>query len=150
VPFAGTEHDWAALELATTIAVASKVALVLTGNEAAHAGEGDASRLLAAASLVAQELGGIIAEPMLIAPGADAVVDASKAASHVITGVPPGFAERGLGETRREIARRAGAAVTFVHRGVRAGILSPDRDITQFSWTQTRTGQPRASSDKAR
>jgi hypothetical protein len=76
---------------------------------------------------------------MLIAPGAGAVVDAASGGSHLIIGVPPGFAERGLGETRREIARRAGAAVTFVRRGAKAGLLSPDRDITQFSWTQTRT-----------
>lgn len=139
VPFAGSEHDWAALELATEIAVASNVSLVLTGSEGEHGREGDASRLLAAASLVAQQLGGIIAEPMLIAPGAGAVVDAASGGSHLIIGVPPGFAERGLGETRREIARRAGAAVTFVRRGAKAGLLSPDRDITQFSWTQTRT-----------
>jgi hypothetical protein len=89
--------------------------------------------LRARASLVAQQLGGIIAEPMLIAPGAGAVVAAATGGSHLITGVSPGFEERGLGETRREIARRAGASVTFVRRGARAGFLSPDRDITQFS-----------------
>ncbi|MEP6642471.1 MAG: adenylate/guanylate cyclase domain-containing protein [Gaiellales bacterium] len=147
VPFAGSEHDWAALELAAEIAAASNVTLVLTGSEREHGGGGDASRLLAAASLVAQRLCGIIAEPMLIAPGAGAVVDAAHGGSHLITGVPPGFEERGLGESRREIAGRVDSPVTFVRRGARAGLLSPDRDITQFSWTQTRTGGASSAQD---
>src|SRR4029079_8530144 len=58
VPFAGTEHDRAARELATTIAASNGSPLVLTGSNAPSGGDdGDASRLLAAASLIVQQIG---------------------------------------------------------------------------------------------
>jgi class 3 adenylate cyclase len=141
VPFAGTEHDWAALELATTIAASTGASLVLTGSNAASDGdEGDASRLLAAASLIVQQIGGLIAEPLLIPRGADAVVTAAAQASHVLTGVPADYDVRGIGSTRREVARRVGTTVTLVRRGVRSGVISADRDVTRFSWTGTSSG----------
>ncbi len=141
VPFAGTDHDWAALELATTLAAGANVPLVLTGSNAGAAGtEGDASRLLATASLIVQQIGGLIAEPLLIPRGADAVVEAAMEASHVITGVPSDYAERGIGSTRREIARRIPTTMTFVRRGERSGVISTDRDVTRFSWTGTSSG----------
>ena len=141
VPFAGTEHDWAALELATTIAASTGVSLILTGSNAPSAGdEGDASRLLAAASLIVQQIGGLIAEPLLIPRGADAVVEAAATASHVITGVPADYERRGIGTTRREVARRVGTTVTLVRRGARSGVISVDRDVTRFSWTGTSPG----------
>ena len=138
VPFAGTEHDWAALELATTIAASNGSSLVLTGSNAPGGGDdGDASRLLAAASLIVQQIGGLIAEPLLIPRGADAVVEAAASASHVITGVPADYELRGIGSTRREVARRVGTTVTLVRRGARSGVISADRDVTRFSWTGT-------------
>jgi hypothetical protein len=141
VPFAGTEHDWAALELATTIAASTGAPLVLTGSNApAGSDEGDASRLLAAASLIVQQIGGLIAEPLLIPRGADAVVDAAAGASHVFTGVPADYELRGIGSTRREVARRVAATVTLVRRGARSGVISADREVTRFSWTGTSTG----------
>jgi class 3 adenylate cyclase len=141
VPFAGTDHDWAALELATTLAAGANVPLVLTGSNAGGPGvEGDASRLLATASLIVQQIGGLIAEPLLIPRGADAVVEAAMEASHVITGVPADYAERGIGSTRREIARRIPTTMTLVRRGERSGVISTDRDVTRFSWTGTSSG----------
>jgi class 3 adenylate cyclase len=141
VPFAGTEHDWAALELATTIAAATGASLVLTGSNAPSGeDEGDASRLLAAASLIVQQIGGLIAEPLLIPRGADAVVEAAANASHVLTGVPADYEVRGIGNTRREVARRIATTVTFVRRGARSGVISADRDVTRFSWTGTSSG----------
>jgi class 3 adenylate cyclase len=141
VPFAGTEHDWAALELATTIAASTGASLVLTGSNAPSAGdESDASRLLAAASLIVQQIGGLIAEPLLIPRGADAVVEAAASASHVLTGVPADYELRGIGSTRREVARRVGTTVTLVRRGARSGVISADRDVTRFSWTGTSSG----------
>ncbi len=141
VPFAGTEHDWAALELATTIAASTGASLVLTGSNAPSGGdEGDASRLLAAASLIVQQIGGLIAEPLLIPRGADAVVEAAASASHVLTGVPADYELRGIGSTRREVARRIGTTVTLVRRGARSGVISADRNVTRFSWTGTSSG----------
>jgi class 3 adenylate cyclase len=141
VPFAGTEHDWAALELATTIAASTGASLVLTGSNAPSGGDdGDASRLLAAASLIVQQIGGLIAEPLLIPRGADAVVEAAANASHVLTGVPADYELRGIGATRREVARRVGTTMTLVRRGARSGVISADRDVTRFSWTGTGSG----------
>ncbi len=141
VPFAGTDHDWAALELAATLAAGANVPLVLTGSNAGPTGEeGDASRLLATASLIVQQIAGLIAEPLLIPRGADAVVEAAMDASHVITGVPPDYAERGIGNTRREIARRIPTTMTLVRRGERSGVISTDRDVTRFSWAGTSSG----------
>src|SRR5439155_6472930 len=137
VPFAGTEHDWAALELATTIAASNGSSLVLTGSNAASGDDGDASRLLAAASLIVQQIGGLIAEPLLIPRGADAVVAAAVNASHVITGVPADYEAPGIGSTRCEVARRVETTVTLVRRGARRGVVSRYRDVTRFSWTGT-------------
>ena len=66
VPFGGADHDWAALELGAWIAHSSGAPLRLLG--AAGGGEGgrDASRLLANASLVVQQLAGVVAEPVLV------------------------------------------------------------------------------------
>ena len=140
VPFSGSDHDWAALELATTLAVASGRRLIVTGTAGRESEGGDASRLLASASLIAQQLGGIIAEPLLIPRGADAVVEAAAGASHLITGVPVDYELRGIGRTRREIAGRTPATVTFIRRGRRTGVISPDQNVTQFAWTCTQPG----------
>jgi hypothetical protein len=90
--------------------------------------------------LIAQQLGGIIAEPLLIPRGADAVVEAAAGASHLITGVPVDYELRGIGRTRREIAGRTPATVTFIRRGRRTGVISPDQNVTQFAWTCTQPG----------
>jgi len=141
VPFAGTDHDWAALELAVTLAAEANVPLVLTGSNAGRtADEGDASRLLATASLLVQQIGGLIAEPLLLPRGADAVVEAAMDASHVVTGVPADFAVRGIGSTRREVAQRIPTPLTLIRRGARSGVISPDRSVTRFTWTRTSSG----------
>ncbi len=73
VPFGGAEHDWAALELGSWIAAARGAPLKLLGASAEN-GEGrDASRLLANASLVVQQLAGITAEPVLTRPGEEVI-----------------------------------------------------------------------------
>src|SRR5581483_6654648 len=65
VPFAGSEHDWGAIEVAAWLARAVQAPLRLAGPVVAHA---DASRLLANASLAVQRALGIAAEPLLIEP----------------------------------------------------------------------------------
>jgi hypothetical protein len=63
VPFAGGEHDWAALELGAWLARALDAHLRLAGPAGAGPRGQDASRLLADASLVVQRLAGVPAEP---------------------------------------------------------------------------------------
>ena len=67
VPFAGTDHDWSAIELGAWLAGSWQVPLRLAGP--AVEGGRDASRLLASASLAVQRALGVAAEPLLVEPG---------------------------------------------------------------------------------
>src|SRR5207244_9856599 len=82
VPLGGADHDWAAVEVAAWFASATDSTLTLLGNEGGN--EGDASRLLASASLLVQRALGLAAEPMLVPSGPDGVVAASEAAALVV------------------------------------------------------------------
>ena len=68
VPFGGSEHDWAALELGAWISAKSRTPLRVAGIMSPDAGR-DASRLLADASLSVQRACGVVAEPVLIHAG---------------------------------------------------------------------------------
>jgi DNA-binding SARP family transcriptional activator/class 3 adenylate cyclase len=135
VPFAGSEHDWAALELGALLA-REKRRLVLVGVDRSQTGS-DSSRLLATASLVIQRVGDVIAEPMLVPPGADAIL-AIADRGHIITGLSARFREEGIGDTRFRLARDAPGPVTFVRRGNRPGVLAPPEAITRFTWSLNR------------
>jgi Kef-type K+ transport system membrane component KefB len=135
IPFGGAEHDWAALELGSWIAAARGAPLKLLGASAEN-GEGrDASRLLANASLVVQQLAGIAAEPVLTRPGA-AVIRASEGAGLLVVGLSERWREEGLGPVRAEIVKAAPAPILLVRRGTRAGALAPRDDMTRFKWSR--------------
>jgi K+:H+ antiporter len=142
VPFGGAEHDWAALELAAWIASVRQAPLKLLGashNGAATNGGGDgesrdASRLIANASLVVQQLAGIAAEPVLVEPGPQ-VVEAAAGAGLLVIGLSERWRSEGLGPVRSEIAKTAPAPTLFVRRGERAGALAPKDNMTRFRWS---------------
>jgi K+:H+ antiporter len=143
VPFGGAEHDWAALELAAWIASVQQAPLRLLGaahnGAAPNGGDGpgeqrDASRLIANASLVVQQLAGITAEPVLVEPGPQ-VVKAAKGAGLLVIGLSERWREEGLGPVRSEIAKTAPAPVLFVRRGERPGALAPRDNMTRFRWS---------------
>jgi Kef-type K+ transport system membrane component KefB len=135
VPFGGAEHDWAALELGSWIAAARGAPLKLLGASAEN-GEGrDASRLLANASLVVQQLAGIAAEPVLTRPG-PAVIRASEGAGLLVVGLSERWREEGLGPVRAEIVKAAPAPILLVRRGTREGALAPRDDMTRFRWSR--------------
>src|SRR4029450_13761044 len=78
-PFGGVEHDWSAIEVAARIAGSLGTTLRLLGTEADLArGRRDASRLLGRASLMVQEIVGIVTQPVLIPAGEEAVVRAAQ------------------------------------------------------------------------
>lgn len=135
VPFGGTEHDWAALELGTWLASAGGVPLLLLGVRADPArGRRDASRLLANASLAAQRLVDISAEPLLIDPSPDALAGAVATATLVVVGLSPRWRTEGVGTIRGALLR-TGRPVVLVHAGPRPSGLAP-RDVrTRFSWS---------------
>ena len=138
VPFGAAEHDWAALELGVWFATARGARLRLLGATADPAGEKrDASRVLASASLVVQQLAGVVAEPALVS-GVEGVVDAAEDASLMILGLSERWRQEGVGETRSEIVSRSRAPVILVRRGPRPGALSPQEGLTRYTWSFAR------------
>jgi len=137
-PFGGAEHDWSAIEAAAWLAQSLGTVLRLLGTEADRAqGRRDASRLLARASLLVQQVIGITTEPMLVAAGKDGVLEASKDARLLVVGLSERWRTEGIGRTRLEVAAGASAPTLFVRRGVRPGGVAPAQTLTRFTWTLT-------------
>jgi DNA-binding SARP family transcriptional activator len=135
VPFGGTEHDWAALEIAGWLASATRGPLRLVGARADPArGRRDASRLLANASLAVQQLIGVGGAPLLVDATADALAEAVEAATLVVIGLSPRWRTEGVGRVRRSLlcSRRT---IVLVLRGPRPSGLAPRDARTQFSWS---------------
>jgi DNA-binding SARP family transcriptional activator len=131
VPFTGVEHDWTSVELAAWLAGSWQVPLRLAG----PASEGrDASRLLANASLAVQRVLGVAAEPLLVAPGPDGLVQAAAEAALVVAGLSDRWAKEGLGVVRAALASGA-TPVVLVRRGLRPGGLAPREGQTRFTWS---------------
>jgi DNA-binding SARP family transcriptional activator len=128
VPFGGGREEWPALELAAWVARAHDLPLRLLGT-AAGGGRRDASRLLASASLALQRFAGTFAEPVLVPPGPDGILE--QRGSVVVASLPRGELDR----TRRTLVERATAPVLLVRGGLRPGGLAPDRTLTRFSWS---------------
>ena len=135
VPFGGAEHDWAALELGAWTAAATGAQLRLLGAAEDEKERARVTRLLADASLLVQQFAGVSAEPLIIEPGREAIVEASHAAGLLVIGLSERWREEGLGPARSEIARSAAAPILFVRRGTRTGALAPQDDVTRFTWS---------------
>ena len=132
VPFAGTDHDWSAIELGAWLAGSWQVPLRLAGPTAA--GGRDASRLLANASLAVQRALGVAAEPLLVDPGPEALVAAAAEAGVTVVGLSDRWRKDGLGPSRAALAG-SGCATLLVRKGLRPGGLAPAENLTRFTWT---------------
>ena len=136
VPFGGASHDWAAVELGAWLARNTTAPLRLVG--ATQGSEGrDASRLLASASLAVQRAFGVPAEPLLVAPDADALLLAAADAAVVVVGLTERWRRDGLGVARTALATRGAGPTLLVRRGGRPGGLAPRAADTRFTWTLT-------------
>jgi DNA-binding SARP family transcriptional activator len=133
VPFAGGEHDWAAVELGAWLARNTASELRLGGAAAGVSGR-DASRLLANVSIAVQRVLGIAAEPVLADPSPEALVEAAAGSAVVVVGLTERWRREGLGRTRTALATR-GSTTVLVRRGVRPGGLAPRDSETRFTWT---------------
>ena len=98
-------------------------------------GRRDASRLLSHASLAVQRVLGVTAEPVLISPGEDGMLEASRDAGLLVVGLSTRWHYEGLGAARLALARHATAPTLFVHRGLRPGGLAPPAALTRFTWS---------------
>jgi DNA-binding SARP family transcriptional activator len=135
-PFGGVEHDWAAIEVAAWLAQSLGVPLRLLGTEAdAALGRRDASRLLARASLVVQQVVGITTEPVLVRTGERGVLEASRDARLLVVGLSDRWRTEGIGQTRIAVALGADVPTLFVRRGLRPGGVAPNETLTRFTWT---------------
>jgi DNA-binding SARP family transcriptional activator len=132
VPFTGAEHDWSAVEVAAWIARAQAAFLQLVGPIETNR---DASRLLARASLAVQRALGVAAEPLLVEPGAEALLAAADGSALVVVGLPDRWRRDGLGRTRLTLVNDAGPPVLVVRRGLRPGGITPPEGLTRFTWS---------------
>ena len=132
VPFAGTEHDWSAIELGAWLAGSWGVSLRLVG-PAAEGGR-DASRLLASASLAVQRALGVAAEPLLVEPGPEALAAAGREAAVAVVGLSDRWRKEGLGPARGALAS-GGQPTLLVRKGLRPGGLAPAENLTRFTWS---------------
>jgi DNA-binding SARP family transcriptional activator len=136
VPFAGGDHDWAALELGAWLSASAGISLRLVGTKAdPHRGQRDASRLLADASLAVQRVVGVDTEPLLVEPTAESLVAAVQDATIVVVGISPRWRQEGIGETRRALVSRVSTPTLLVHRGPRPSGLAPPGPRTRFTWS---------------
>jgi DNA-binding SARP family transcriptional activator len=135
-PFGGVEHDWSAIEVAAWLAQSLDTSLRLLGREAdPAAGRRDASRLLARASLLVQQVIGIVTEPVLVPPGEQGVLEAARDARLLVIGLSDRWPSEGIGPVRRAVAAGAGVPTLFTRRGVRPTGVAPYATLTRFSWT---------------
>ena len=117
VLFGGGDHDWAAAELGAWLAAGAGVPLRLVGaRRTGHGGAGDASRLLASASIAIQRLVGVEADPVLADPGPGGAVAAAGTSGAVVVGLSPRWRQEGLGATRSALIA-SGTPTLIVHRG---------------------------------
>jgi len=136
VPFGGAEHDWAAVELGAWLARAASVPLRLAGAAAVpEHSKRDASRLLSHGALAVQRVLGISAEPLLIAPGEEGMLEASRDAGLLVVGLSTRWHREGLGPARLKLARDAAPPILLVRRGLRPGGLAPPATLTRFTWS---------------
>jgi len=132
VPFSGADHDWAAVEIAAWLASARGAALGLVG---ASDERGDASRLLARASLVVQRAVGIPTQPLLVEAGAEGILRAATGGAVLVVGLSPRWRQEGLGSDRLMLARDAPVPTLFVRRGLRPSGVAPAGSATRFTWS---------------
>ena len=105
--FGGGDHDWAAAELGAWLAAGAGVPLRLVGaRSAGHDGAGDASRLLASASIAIQRLVGVEVVARPGRPGAQRVVAAAGSAGAVVVGLSAPMAARGARSVTASARRR--------------------------------------------
>jgi DNA-binding SARP family transcriptional activator len=142
-PFGGVEHDWSAIEVAAWLAQSLGTSLRLLGTEADPVtGRRDASRLLARASLLVQQVVGIATEPVLVPPGEQGVLEAARDARLLVVGLSDRWPTEGIGRVRRAVAAGADVPTLFTRRGVRPTAVASYGTLTRFSWTLTSPANP--------
>jgi hypothetical protein len=135
-PFGGVEHDWPAIELSAWLAQSLGVTLRLLGTKADPvAGRRDASRLLARASLLVQQVVGTMTEPVLVPAGEDGIIEGARGARLLVVGLSDRWRTEGVGPARVAVAAGSEAPTLFVRGGLRPSGVAPTETLTRFTWT---------------
>ena len=135
VPFGGSEHDWAAVELGAWMADVLESRLCLYAVAREDRSGGDASRLLASAALAAQQLLGVETEARIGPRGRQALLAEASAARLAVAGLGDGWLTKGAGQFRRGLAADASVPVILVRRGLRPSGVAPQEGVTRFTWS---------------
>jgi len=150
VPFGGSDHDWAAIEIGSKLADAHDASLRLVG-VAQEATRRSAADALSAAAVAVQSISGLNVETTLVESGGVDVIAAAQDAGMLVIGLSARWREEGLGSVREQIAAEADAATLFVRRGSRAGLIAPNESMTQFGWSsanlRAKTAEPPTATD---
>jgi hypothetical protein len=80
---------------------------------------------------------GVAAEPVLVDPKGDALLEATRDSGVVVVGLTERWRREGLGRVRSALAAQPGRPTLLVRRGLRPGALAPSRTATRFTWTVT-------------
>ncbi|MEA2126109.1 MAG: hypothetical protein QOI80_2891, partial [Solirubrobacteraceae bacterium] len=75
------------------------------------------------------------AEPFLVAPGVQGLLEAAAEGSAVVLGLSPRWRREGLGEARRAVVAAARGPLLVVHRGPRPSGIAPRASATRFTWS---------------
>lgn len=87
-----------------------------------------------------QRVAGVRTEPVLVAPGDAAVIEAANQAGLLVLGLSPRWRQEGLGSVRLSVIRNAAVPSLVVRRGLRPGGLAPRHSMTRFTWTLAQAG----------
>ncbi|HEY7018337.1 MAG TPA: hypothetical protein VH297_07680, partial [Gaiellaceae bacterium] len=90
---------------------------------------------LARASMLVQEVIGIVTEPVLVPAGQDGVLEATRDARLLVIGLSDRWQAEGIGSARLAVATGSPVPTLFVRRGARPGGVVPSETATRFTWT---------------
>ncbi len=86
-------------------------------------------------NVLLQKTVGIAADPLLVAEGADAFLEAVADAALVVAGLSANEGRRELGSVRLALLEDATPPVLLVRAGLRPGGLAPRQTLTRFTWS---------------
>jgi hypothetical protein len=78
---------------------------------------------------------GVSAQPLLISPREEGMLEASGDAGVLVVGLSERWHREGLGAARLRLAREAAVPTLLVRKGLRPGGLAPPATLTRFSWS---------------
>ena len=119
VPFGAAEHDWAAVELAAWVAVATEASLAARQRRRRPSARREPHARHA--SLLLQRHLGVASSPLLAEAGPEGIVAAVAGAALVVVGLPETWRDEGVGAARFALLRDAAPPVLLVRRGDRPG-----------------------------